>query len=112
MLDSSGRTDNDDCSTSRMISSFSAAAYLTAGRGNCAFQKEGRRRGGRPRVSTSGDNAFRCDWLPEQGGLETSVSRETFAKENPRGYWRNFASKSVGILQRVSSPSVRYEFRP
>ena len=49
--------------------------------------------------------------MVEQGGLETSVSRETFAKENPREYWRNFASKSVSILQRVSSPSVRYEFR-
>jgi hypothetical protein len=23
-----------------------------------------------------------ADWLVEQGGLETSVSRETFAKEN------------------------------
>jgi class 3 adenylate cyclase len=25
-----------------------------------------------------GDNAFRTDWLVEQGGIETSVSRETF----------------------------------
>jgi len=34
----------------------------------------------------SGDNAFHHDCLLEQGGLETSVSRETFAKENPREY--------------------------
>jgi len=27
-------------------------------------------------------HVFRYDWLVEQGGLETSVSRETFAKEN------------------------------
>ncbi len=30
---------------------------------------------------------------------------------NATQYWRNFASKSVSILQRMSSPSVGYEFR-
>src|ERR1039457_3474974 len=54
---------------------------------------------------------FRCDCLAERGGFEPAVSRETFAKENPRDYWRNFASRSVSILQRASSPSVRHEFR-
>jgi hypothetical protein len=58
-----------------------------------------------------GEKAKIADWLAEQGGLETSVSRETFAKENPREYWKNFASKSLSILQRMSSPSVRHEFR-
>ena len=38
------------------------------------------------------------DWLPEQGGLEPPVSRETFAKEKPREYWRKFALKSVSIF--------------
>jgi hypothetical protein len=42
-----------------------------------------------------GENAFRGDWLPEQGGLETSVSRETFSMEKPRQYWRNLPSKSA-----------------
>ena len=32
-------------------------------------------------------------------------------KENLREYWRNFASISACILQRMSSPSIRYEFR-
>jgi hypothetical protein len=36
------------------------------------------------------DHVYSDDWLPEQGGLETSVSRETFAKENLREYWRTF----------------------
>ncbi len=47
----------------------------------------------------------------ERGGFEPPVSRETFAKKNLREYWRNFSSTSASILQRVSSPSVRYEFR-
>jgi len=57
-----------------------------------------------------GENAEIADCVAEQGGLETPVSREIFAKENPREYWRNFASKPVSILQRVSSPSVLYDF--
>jgi hypothetical protein len=61
--------------------------------------------------SAFGDTSFCFDWLLERGGLETSVSRETFAKENPREYWRNFESKPVSILLRMSSPSVRYDFR-
>ena len=49
--------------------------------------------------------------MAERGGFEPSVSRETFAKENLREYWRNFALISASILQRMSSPSIRYEFR-
>ncbi len=54
---------------------------------------------------------FCADWLPEQRGLETSGSREIYAKETPREYWRNFALNSVRILQRMSLLSVRYNFR-
>jgi hypothetical protein len=49
----------------------------------------GRWRGGRPRVYTSGDNAFRCDWLLEQGGFETSVSQEIRARREVARNWRN-----------------------
>jgi len=51
------------------------------------------------------------DCLLERGGFEPAVSRETVPKETPHEYWRNFASKSASIPQRVSSPSVRYGFR-
>jgi acetyl xylan esterase AXE1 len=51
-----------------------------------------------------------ADWLPERGGFEPSVSRETFAKENLGEYWRNFGSKSASILGGVGSRSVRYGF--
>jgi len=62
------------------------------------------------RQRSPGNDATGCaDWVAEQRGLETSVSRETFAKENPREYWKNFASTFLSILQRMSSPSVRYD---
>jgi hypothetical protein len=50
------------------------------------------------------------DWVTEQGGLETPVSREIFAKENPREYWRNLASKSVSIVpeSEFAFSSVRF----
>ena len=64
-----------------------------------------------------GDTAFCSDWLPEQGGLEPSVSREVFSTENPREYWRNFAQKSINIAQRMvrlrfgTSSVANLEFR-
>ena len=42
----------------------------------------------------------RTDWLLEQGGLETPLSREVFPKENPRNCLRNFLSRSANIVQR------------
>jgi hypothetical protein len=33
----------------------------------------------------SGENAILADSVAEQGGLETSMSREVFARESPRG---------------------------
>jgi hypothetical protein len=50
------------------------------------------------------------DSLAEQGGLETSVSREVFPKENPREYWKNFSAKFASIVQRTcrfSKPNPR-----
>ena len=61
----------------------------------------------KPEGRQTGDTAFRCDCLLERGGFEPPVSREGFPKENPSEYWRNFASKSVGVVRRTSSPSVR-----
>ena len=61
--------------------------------------------------STSGDNAFRCACLGEQGRFEPSGSREDFPRENGRKCWRYFASKSASLLQRMSSLSVRRDFR-
>ena len=40
------------------------------------------------------------DWLLEQGGSETPLSREVFPKENPRNCLRNFLSRSANIVQR------------
>jgi hypothetical protein len=58
-------------------------------------------------VQAPGDTAFHNDCLLKQEGrLETPVSRETSPTEN-RVYWRNFASKSVGVVRTTSSPSVR-----
>jgi hypothetical protein len=49
------------------------------------------------------------DSVAEQGGLEPSVSREVFVRENPREHWKNFAPKSANnVVQRMSSPSVRF----
>jgi hypothetical protein len=56
------------------------------------------------------ENAFRGDWLVEQGGLETSVSREGFLREKGHECWRYYTSKSTSI-QRMSSHSVRYDVR-
>jgi hypothetical protein len=58
----------------------------------------------------SAENAKIADWLAERGGLETPVSREVFPKEKLREYWRTFASKSAGKVQRMSSVSVRLNF--
>ena len=57
-----------------------------------------------------GENAEIADCVAEQGGLETPVSREIFAKENPREYWRNLASKSVSIVpeSEFAFSSVRF----
>ena len=54
-----------------------------------------------------GDTAFHYDCPLERSRLEPSVSREVFPRENTRQCWGNFVSKSAGILQRMSSPSVR-----
>ena len=51
------------------------------------------------------------DWLAERGGLETSVSRETFSKENGCERCGFLVSKSASILQRMNSLSVRHSFR-
>ena len=66
----------------------------------------------------SGANAFHGDWLTERGGLETSVSREVFPRENGCERSRFLVSKLASILQRmkfaVSSvrfPSATLEFR-
>ena len=56
-----------------------------------------------------GDTAFHYDCPLERGGFEPSVSRETFAKENLREYWRNYGSRSVSRFQRMSSLSVRHD---
>ena len=61
----------------------------------------------KPEGRQTGDTAFRCDCLLERSRLEPSVSREVFPRENTRQCWGNFVSKSAGILQRMSSPSVR-----
>ena len=50
------------------------------------------------------------DQLLEQGGLETSVSREGFLREKGHECWRYYTSKSTSI-QRMSSHSVRYDVR-
>jgi hypothetical protein len=57
---------------------------------------------------TLAENLRTEDWLAEQGGLETPVSREVFVRENPREHWKNFAPKSASSVQRMSSPSVRF----
>ena len=58
-------------------------------------------------ILLSGDYAFLYDWLLERGGLEPSVSREVFPKENGRQCWGFFPSKSANVVQRMSSLSVR-----
>ena len=60
-----------------------------------------------PRFPQPGDTAFHYACLLERSRLEPSVSREVFPRENTRQCWGNFVSKSAGILQRMSSPSVR-----
>jgi hypothetical protein len=63
-------------------------------------------------VGALGESTKIADWLAERGGFETAVSRETVAQENLGEYWGNFRLKSAGILERMSSRSVRYDTRP
>ena len=57
-----------------------------------------------------GDTAFHYAWLQERGGFELPVSRGGFPTENPREHRRNFALKSISIVQRIVSPPVLDEF--
>jgi len=61
--------------------------------------------------SAFGDTSFCFDWLLEQGGLETSVSREVFSKENGCERCGFLVSKLASIHQRMNSLSVRYDIR-
>jgi hypothetical protein len=44
-------------------------------------------------IAASGESPKIDDWLPEQGGLETSMSREVFARESPRRVLENLRAE-------------------